>query len=337
MKRLTRARVATLLERLKTRKVMVIGDLMLDEFLWGRARRIAPEAPVPVVEIERESLHLGGAGNVAANLSALGAEPIIVGVYGYDSAGERLRAEFAEAGITTSALVVDETRPTTVKTRIIAHSQHVVRADREKKHLVSGKVERQLINNFLDLLGEVHAVIVSDYEKGVVTPALLKAILPAAAERQIPVCIDPKLKNFEFYRPATIVTPNHHEAESAARQIIDSPQSLAEAGAKLRAMLDGASILITRGEEGMTLFEGDGEVTHVPTLAREVFDVTGAGDTVVATLALALAGGASTVEAAILANYAAGVVVGKVGTATAMPEEILDSVDYYNHRDTEIS
>jgi D-beta-D-heptose 7-phosphate kinase/D-beta-D-heptose 1-phosphate adenosyltransferase len=306
--------------------------LKLDEILWGRARRIAPEAPVPVVEIERETLHLGGAGNVAANLAAMGASPIVIGVIGPDTAGERLRAEFARAGIGTSGIVIDETRPTTVKTRIIAHSQHVVRADREKKAFVEGAIERELARKFLDLLSDVDGVVVSDYEKGVITPTLLKSILPAGAERKIPVCIDPKLKNFEYYSPATIITPNQNEAESATRIPIENVETLEMAGRRLRAMLGNVNILITRGEGGMSLFNGDSEVTHVPTVAREVYDVTGAGDTVVATLALALTSGASSVEAAILANHAAGIVVGKVGTATASADEILTSVELHRNQ-----
>jgi D-beta-D-heptose 7-phosphate kinase/D-beta-D-heptose 1-phosphate adenosyltransferase len=286
---------------------------------------------VPVVEIERETLHLGGAGNVAANLAALGSSPMVVGVLGKDLAGERLCAEFVHAGIATTAFITDETRPTTVKTRIIAHSQHVVRADREKKAFVSEAIERDLSHNFLDLLNDADGVIVSDYEKGVITPTLLQKILPAARERQIPVCIDPKLKNFEYYRPATIITPNQHEAEAAARIPIESLETLELAGQRLRSLMGDVNILITRGEGGMSLFNGDSKITHVQTVAREVYDVTGAGDTVVAILALALASGATSVEAAILANHAAGIVVGKVGTATATAEEILISVEL-SHR-----
>lgn len=329
MKRLTPARAVTLLEQFKQCPILVIGDLMLDEFLWGRARRIAPEAPVPVVEIEKETLHIGGAGNVAANLAALGAKPMIVGVQGNDSNGSRLCTEFENIGIDPSTIVIDSSRPTTVKTRIIAHSQYVVRADRENKTPVNDEIEKQLIDNFLSLLPTVKAVIVSDYEKGVITPGLLKKILPLAMEQNIPVCIDPKLKNFEHYHPATVVTPNHNEAESATRITINSLETLKLAGQELRNILPNTSILITRGEEGISLFLNDDEVVHVPTIAREVYDVTGAGDTVIATLALGLASGATMLESAILANYAAGVVVGKVGTATASPEEVLAEIEHF--------
>lgn len=327
MRRLKRTRAAGLLKNFVGKRVLVIGDLMLDEFLWGHARRIAPEAPVPVVEIVRESVHTGGAGNVAANLAALKAQTVIIGVKGNDSFGTRLCDEFDRLGINSEHIVIDNSRPTTVKTRIIAHSQHVVRTDREKKHPVDRVIEQHLIDRFLVSLPQADAVIVSDYEKGVITPTLLSVILPAVKKRDIPVCIDPKLKNFEYYQPATLVTPNQHEAESAARMTIDSPESLEKVGQKLRSMLGSADILITRGEEGMSLFNGDEHPTHIPTMAREVFDVTGAGDTVVATLTLGLAAGANSIEAAMLANYAAGIVVGKVGTATASPEEILNSFD----------
>ncbi|MBI4851245.1 MAG: D-glycero-beta-D-manno-heptose-7-phosphate kinase [Acidobacteria bacterium] len=331
MRRLKKSRAIDLLEKFQNTKILVVGDLMLDEFLWGRARRIAPEAPVPIVEIERETLHIGGAGNVAANLAALGAKPIIIGVQGNDINGERLCGEFEKAGIDTSSITIDSLRPTTVKTRIIAHSQHVVRADREKKTPVNSEVESELINNFLRLLPSAQGVIVSDYEKGVITPSLLEKILPSAVAQNIPVCIDPKLKKFEHYHPATIVTPNQNEAEAASGITIDSEENLALVGKKLRQMLEGASVLITRGEEGMSLFENDNEVVNVPTIAREVYDVTGAGDTVVATLALGLACGASMLESAILANYAAGVVVAKVGTATASAKEVLDEIDNFFH------
>jgi D-beta-D-heptose 7-phosphate kinase/D-beta-D-heptose 1-phosphate adenosyltransferase len=334
MKQLKQSRAVKLLQNFQNTKILVIGDLMLDELLWGRARRIAPEAPVPVVEIEKETLHIGGAGNVAANLAALGANPMIIGVRGNDPNGARLCSEFENTGINTNSIIVDDSRPTTVKTRIIAHSQHVVRADREKKNPVSNEIEAKLVDRFLALLPNAQAVIVSDYEKGVITPTLLAKILPQAMSQHVPVCIDPKLKKFEHYHPATIVTPNQNEAELASGITINSKETLELAGRKLQELLQGASLLITRGEEGMSLFEKDKELINVPTIAREVYDVTGAGDTVLATLALGLACKASMLESAILANYAAGVVVAKVGTATASPEEILAEIDHFFHQKT---
>lgn len=320
-------RARQILAQIVGRRVLVLGDLMLDEFLWGRARRIAPEAPVPVVEIERETLHLGGAANVAANLADLGAKPSIVGVVGDDPGAQRLSEELEKSGI-IATLVSDSTRPTTIKTRIIAHSQHVVRADREKKQAVDAQIEQAVADRFLKLLPEAEAVVVSDYQKGVITPSLLQKLLPEVARMGIKTCIDPKLRDFTPYTPATIITPNLHEAEIAVGFVIDSTDALLRAGRLLRERLGGVSLLVTRGEEGMTLFEE--HVTDVPAVAREVYDVTGAGDTVVATLAAALASGAEMIEAAALASHAAGIVVGKVGTATARPEEILASVKSYH-------
>lgn len=307
------------------RKVVVLGDVMLDEFVWGDVTRISPEAPVPVVDIQRESFHLGGAANVLANLVALGARASVVGVVGNDAAGERLRSSLRAAGADQDEyLVTDEHRPSTVKTRIIAHSQLVVRADRESRHPVNGQTEARIIEALQAALENAAALIVSDYDKGVVTPRILEKILPLAYDR-VPVLIDPKLRNFSAYRPATLVTPNHHEALRMASLEADTDEGLHEAARRIRAELDCDAVLITRGDRGMMLLEGTGAPVYVATAAREVYDVTGAGDTVIATLAAALAAGSSLIEAAALANHAAGIVVGKVGTATASAGELVNS------------
>jgi rfaE bifunctional protein kinase chain/domain len=300
--------------------------VMLDEFVWGDVTRISPEAPVPVVEVRRESVHLGGAANVLGNLVALGAQACVVGVIGKDNAGERLRSSLRKASPLQldQRLVVDESRPSTVKTRIIAHSQLVVRADRELRTPVDTKTEDRLISTLKEAIREADAFVVSDYDKGVVTPRILAEILPLAYER-VPVLIDPKIRNLAFYRPATLVTPNHHEALRMANLEEDSDCGLYQAARLLREKLNCDAILITRGPGGMMLLEGDGEPVYVATAAREVYDVTGAGDTVIATLAASLAAGASMLEAANLANHAAGIVVGKVGTATASAEELIAS------------
>lgn len=310
------------------RKIVVLGDVMLDEFVWGDVTRISPEAPVPVVDIRRESVHLGGAANVLANLVALGAKACVIGVIGKDSAGERLRMSLREASPLQcdEHLVVDESRPSTVKTRIIAHSQLVVRADRELRTPVSGHTEDCIIASLKEAIKNADAFVVSDYDKGVVTPRILAEILPLAYER-MPVLIDPKLRNLLSYRPATLVTPNHHEALRMANLEEDSDGGLHRAAQVLREKLDCDAVLITRGDRGMILLEGDGDPVYVETAAREVYDVTGAGDTVIASLAACLAVGASIVAAANLANHAAGIVVGKVGTATASPGELLASFD----------
>ena len=328
MTKLAKQTVAEMAERIDGRTVVVLGDLMLDEFIWGDVSRISPEAPVPVVDIRRQSTHLGGAANVLANLAALGAKACVIGVVGDDDAANKVRSELrAQSALQTNDLLItDKSRPTTIKTRIIAHSQMVVRADREHRAPVDAETERQIITAALSALANAHALVVSDYDKGVITPRILSAVLPAAYER-MPVLIDPKIRNFDSYRPATLVTPNHHEALRMSNIEEDTDEGLLIAGRKIRERLSCDSVLITRGARGMILFEGNGDPIHVNTAAREVYDVTGAGDTVIATLAAALAAGASMTNAALLANHAAGIVVGKVGTATATIAEIQDSIE----------
>lgn len=324
MNQLTQQRAAELLTAMSNRKIVVLGDVMLDEFVWGDVTRISPEAPVPVVDIRRESVHLGGAANVLANLVALGAHASVVGVVGNDAAGERLRASLKEVSPTQpdEHLVVDEGRPSTTKTRIIAHNQLVVRADREERRPVNGKIQTRILDSLTQALQDADAFVVSDYDKGVVTPHILGEILPAAYAR-VPVLIDPKIRNFSYYRPASLITPNHHEALRMTNLEADSDEGLHQAAQIIRGKLGCDAVLITRGDRGIMLLEGDSDPVFVETAAREVYDVTGAGDTVIATLAAALAAGATMLEAANLANHAAGIVVGKVGTATANADELL--------------
>jgi D-beta-D-heptose 7-phosphate kinase/D-beta-D-heptose 1-phosphate adenosyltransferase len=328
MRRLTAQRAAEILERARSRRVVVFGDVMLDEFVWGDVTRISPEAPVPVVEIRRESVRLGGAANVLANLVALGARSEVVGVVGEDAARERLREKIEETcgGQGSARLVADASRPTTVKTRIIAHNQLVVRADRERRAPVARGIEDRLIEMLAASLAGADAFVVSDYDKGAVTPRVLGEILPRARERGIPVLVDPKIRNFAHYRPATLVTPNHHEALRLTDSEDDTDGGVERAARAIRERLGCESVLVTRGERGMMLLEGDDAPAYVATSAREVYDVTGAGDTVIATLAAALACDASLFEAATLANHAAGLVVGKLGTATAAADELVESV-----------
>ena len=324
---LTKSRVTEILNALRDRNVVVLGDVMLDEFVWGDVTRISPEAPVPVVDVRRESVHLGGAANVLANLLALGARGTVVGVVGDDEAGKRLRDSLRGLGAAAdNNLLVDELRPSTIKTRIIAHSQLVVRADRESRQPVDTKLENRIVDCLKEALAGAHAFVVSDYDKGVVTPRILREILPFAYER-VPVLIDPKLRNFNHYRPATLVTPNHHEALRMSNSEDHSDDGLHHAAKVVREKLGCDAVLITRGDRGMMLLEADGQPVYVETAAREVYDVTGAGDTVIAALAAvlaaALAAGATMVEAATIANHAAGIVVGKVGTATATADELI--------------
>src|ERR1051325_4691123 len=324
MVQLTKTRATEIMQNLRDRYVLVLGDVMLDEFVWGDVTRISPEAPVPVVDVRRESMHLGGAANVLANLVALGAGGAVVGVVGNDGPGERLQTELRELGSRDGCLIVDETRRSTTKTRIIAHSQLVVRADRESRIPVTAKIEDQIIACLKEALKQADAFVVSDYDKGVVTPRVLREILPVAYE-QVPVLIDPKLRNVNAYRPATLVTPNHLEALRMSDTEDHSDDGSHHAAKVIREKLGCDAVLITRGDPGMMLLEGDGPPVYGEPAAREVYDVTGAGDTVIAALASALASGATMIEAASFANHAAGVVVGKVGTATATADELLGS------------
>jgi D-glycero-beta-D-manno-heptose-7-phosphate kinase len=323
--KMTPEQAKKLLGDIRGRRVLVVGDVMLDEFIWGAARRIAPEAPVPVVEVERETRRRGGAANVAANVQSLGGTPITLGVIGADHAADLMRAEFRRLDLDPGGLIADASRPTTLKTRIVAHSQQIVRIDRESRATVSPAVEDRLIAAFNRLLPTVDAVAVSDYDKGALTPRTLEAMLPAAAAARTPLCLDPKLRNFRLYRPVTMLTPNHHEAEVATGLTTDNEASLVETANRIRALLGNPNVLVTLGEHGMALCATDGAMTLIPATAREVYDVTGAGDSVLAALTLALAAGASALDAAILSNHAAGVVVGKLGTATVSPQEILDA------------
>lgn len=330
MPTLTPQRARSIAAEFPGKRIVVLGDVMLDEFIWGRVRRISPEAPVPVVEVDRQTVALGGAGNVVSNLVALGSTPAPIGVLGADLDAERLRYAFRELGVSTSRLVVDASRPTTVKTRIIAHNQQVVRADRESRASINAEIEDQVIEAFRREIEAADAVVVSDYGKGLLTPRLLSGALRSAAERGLTVCLDPKSRSFIHYQPITVITPNNQEAADASGILIEDEQSLEEAGRRLLGSIDCRAVLVTRGEEGMTLFTEGGpdgaRATHIPTVAREVYDVTGAGDTVIATLALALASGASLEEAAVLANHAAGVVVAKVGTASVTRDELLATI-----------
>ena len=305
------------------RRVLVVGDVMLDEFLWGRVSRISPEAPVPVVEVTRHSFHLGGAGNVAANVRSLGGEAALVGLVGQDAAAGRVREALATLGIEPHLLESEDGRPTTVKTRIVAHNQQVVRADREQVGDVGGHAVRAMLATLRAQIARADVLVISDYQKGVVTAALLRQLLALARRHRVSVLVDPKLKHFRLYRGVTLVTPNQQEAEQATGLKLREERDVQAAGRRILSLLRCRAALVTRGEHGMSLFERGRPALHVRAAAREVYDVTGAGDTVIAAMALALAAGASLAEAAVIANVAAGVVVGKVGTAQASADELV--------------
>ncbi len=321
MEQLSQKRANEILDTIRDRRIVVLGDVMLDEFVWGDVTRISPEGPVPVVDVRRESVRLGGAANVLANLVALGTKGNVIGVVGDDATGERLRVSLTELGGHQDSLIVDADRPSTSKTRIVAHNQLVVRADRESRKPVNGKIEEQIISRLHEELESASAFVISDYDKGVVTPRVLAEVLPFAYER-LPVLVDPKLRNFNSYRPATLITPNHHEALRMSNTEDDTDEGLYEAAKLIQKRLECDSVLITRGDKGMLLLGSDDKPAYVKTAAREVYDVTGAGDTVIAALAAGLASGATLIESAMFANQAAGIVVGKVGTATASAEEL---------------
>jgi len=322
-----RTTLRSLIARFEGRRVAVLGDVMMDRYVWGRVDRISPEAPVPVVEIEREDFTLGGAGNVAANLAALGARPVLFGVLGRDAEGATLRDALVARGVGVEGLVDDATRPTTVKTRIIAHAQQVVRADRESRADVTGDALARLLAALERELGACDGLVVSDYGKGVVHPATLERALGLARARGIAVSVDPKESHIDAYRGVSILTPNQHEAGWVqGRRIVDEA-SLLEVGWGLQKRLDADAVLVTRGPEGMSLFERGGRYTALPTEAREVFDVTGAGDTVVSVVALALAAGAEFPDACRLANHAAGIVIREVGTAACTRDQLLAALD----------
>lgn len=323
---MNQTRAQQIISRFANQHIVVLGDLMLDQFIWGEVRRISPEAPVPVVEVKRESWHLGGAGNVVSNLLALGAKATPIGLIGDDLAGKHLREEFAASRADISRLVVDPVRPTTLKTRIVAHNQQMLRADREDRTPISTAIEEQLLAAFNQTLANAAAVIISDYDKGLLTPRLLQTAIQATQAQAKPLCLDPKIRNFAHYRGVDVITPNQGEAERAANIEIIDEASLRAAATRIREMLACRNVLITRGEHGMSLLDEHDTLTNIQTAAREVYDVTGAGDTVIATLTLALTAGARLHEAAIIANHAAGIVVGKVGTATLSQIELLASL-----------
>ncbi len=305
------------------KRVLVVGDVMLDEFVWGDTYRISPEAPVPVVHVGRRTFVPGGAANVAANVVSLGGEAVLGGVVGADAAGEALRQALAERGVSAEGLLADPNRPTTTKTRILARGQQVVRVDTEKRAALDAALEAEFTAWAEQALGRADACIVSDYNKGLLSEALLRRVLAAAREAGVPAVVDPKGKDYARYRGATVVTPNTAETAEAAGSDVGGEEGLLRAARQLQAVLGGGALLVTRGSQGMSLFEPGVEPVHIPATAREVYDVTGAGDTVTSTLALALAAGQPLALAARLANHAASLVVGKAGTATVTQDELL--------------
>ncbi len=316
-------RLFNIIDRFAKTRVLVVGDVMVDHYVWGNVSRISPEAPVPVVNVTRESFLLGAAANVVNNIRTLGGSVSLCGVIGHDDAGKQLQHMLRSSGIPTDGLIVEPDRRTTIKTRVIAHHQQVVRFDRETKEGIGRETHGNILARVSALAEDgLDAIVISDYCKGVVTKDVVRDIVRLARKRGIIVSVDPKIAHFGIYSGVTILTPNTKEASLGARIEIEDDASLLKAGRGLLRRLSCDAVLITRGEQGMSLFQRSGRITHIPTVAREVFDVTGAGDTVISTLTLAMAAGANMIDAAKLSNYAAGIVVGVVGTATVTRDQL---------------
>ncbi|MDI6756645.1 MAG: D-glycero-beta-D-manno-heptose-7-phosphate kinase [Endomicrobiia bacterium] len=312
---------------LRGKKILVVGDVMVDAFIYGKVSRISPEAPVPVVEVTGEKYMPGGAANVASNIVAVGGRSAILGSVGDDEAGKRLMTTLTERGIDVSRMTADSSRPTIMKTRVIAHHQQVVRFDREIKGVPSEGVISGLIKGFKSAAASADAVIISDYGKGVISRKMLDVVIPYCSERKIPITVDPKIEHFLDYKNVTSLTPNLYEAAYGMKaKLPDTEKGVRALGATIVKKLGCRTLIITRGEKGMTLFGESGRISDMPTRAKEIFDVTGAGDTVIAVFTLALAAGADFIDAAELANYAAGIVVGKLGTATVSSEELIEAL-----------
>ena len=321
---MTKKRAFEIIENFPNSSVLVVGDIMIDHFIWGSVTRISPEAPVPVVEVRSDNYMLGGCANVLNNIFSLGGKAYVTGAIGSDDMGERLLGELRTRHIDTKGIIIEEGRPTTLKTRIVAHSQQVVRFDRESRRPIHSESVKKIVKYIEKVIDKSGAIVISDYNKGVVSAHLLDGIREVKAGKGIIVCVDPKQNDFSLYRGFDIITPNHHEAGRAAGVEIMDGRDIVKIGRALLDKFDFQALLITHGEEGMTLFERKDKATHTafPAEAREVFDVTGAGDTVIGVFALCVASGATFKEAAALANYGAGIAVGKVGTATISRDEL---------------
>ena len=321
-------RLISRIQRFPRTRIAVIGDLMIDEFIYGSAGRISPEAPVPVVNVIEKQYRLGGAANVLHNIRALKGEGFLCGIVGCDEMGKKFTGAIKRLGAHTGGIVAERGRPTTVKTRIIAdHRQQVVRYDHEERREASPESRKKLLSYLTAACNGAGALIISDYAKGAVPNILLKELLQWAQGKKMLVCTDhPNPHNYALYKNrVSVITPNKKEAAHISGIEIDSEETLIKAGRTLRARLGCEAVLITRGEEGMSLFQRK-RTTHIPTKAKEVYDVTGAGDTVIATLTMSLVAGASFEEAAMIANHAAGIVVSKLGTATVTPRELIENI-----------
>jgi len=319
----TEQRLKELLKKITGKRIAVVGDLMVDSYYWGTVSRVSPEAPVPVVDVVSESVRLGGAANVANNIQTLGGEPMLIGLIGDDHPGEMFLNILKQQNLTGNGIVKDTARPTTIKTRVIAHGQHVVRIDNESKIDCPEHLQHLIIDAVKYNIHNIDGIILEDYNKGVITKDIIHEITAVALKYGKIITVDPKFNNFFEYKNVTVFKPNKREAEEAIGSRIRNNDDVARAGERMLTTLQAENVLLTRGEEGLTLLEKSGEISHMKSLATNVQDVSGAGDTVISTLTMALVGGASVKEAAALANCAASVVVSYVGIVPIQPDELL--------------
>jgi D-beta-D-heptose 7-phosphate kinase/D-beta-D-heptose 1-phosphate adenosyltransferase len=303
-------------------RVIVVGDIIMDEYIWGDVSRISPEAPVPVVDIKEETKMLGGAANVLNNIASLGGNPILCGVIGGDQTGQEIVEGVKRQGLRTDGIFTESHRPTSVKTRVVAHNQQVVRFDRESRKKLGAESIEKILNFIKKMQDSYDAIVVADYGKGVISVDLMEGLRGLVSKSSAILAVDPKIGNFECYQKVDVITPNHHEAGAFCRIEIVDQDSLVRAGKQILSKLNCRSVLITQGKDGMSLFEINGEISHIPTVARKVYDVTGAGDTVISTFCLGLASGLDPKSAALISNFAAGIVVGEVGTSTVKAEQL---------------
>lgn len=326
MPTIPKTRLETLLHNAHSKRIAVIGDVMIDKYIWGSISRISPEAPVPVVEVEQESLRLGGAANVANNIASLGGKALMLGVTGDDRNGLELCRILTDQGASVDGIVKDPTRPTTVKTRVIAHEQHVVRIDSEDKKDIDAGICKQIVSILEQNMDTLDGIIIEDYNKGVITKDLIKQVIDRAARAKKIISVDPKFNNFFEYKNVTVFKPNKKETEEALGVKLKTEADILNAGALLLDRLNAGHVLMTRSEKGMSLFSRKGEPVHIPTAARSIANVSGAGDTVIATLTMMLASGATMEEASMIANYAGGVVCGEVGIVPIDPAALVEAV-----------
>lgn len=326
MIKLTAQRVQELKDNFKDKRIAVIGDMMLDIYFRGEVKRISPEAPVPVVEVENEFFRFGGAANCALNLRTLGGNPEPIGVIGYDNFGTIFTSLLEESAISSDGIIIDESRPTTAKTRVIADKQHIVRIDKESKLYLNSEITQKMLNHLHQIIDKLDGIIIQDYNKGVLSESFIKKIIDLAQSKNILVTVDPKFHNFFSYSNVTVFKPNRKEAEDVLGMKIKSDNDITEAGTAILAKLNAQNVLLTLGAEGIAVFEKGKPERRMPTKARKVSDVSGAGDTVISTLTIALAAGANIIEASYLANYAGGIVCEEIGIVPIESDKLFNTI-----------